>query len=567
MDHMKESNYSPIVLFVYDRLDHVRQCIDALLKNDLAQYSNLIIFSDGPKVHNEEKVQSVREYIRTIVGFSSIDIHIRERNIGLANSVISGVTEVIRKYGRVIVLEDDLITSPYFLKYMNDALNLYENDNNVISIHGYIYPVTGRLPDTFFLIGADCWGWATWERKWDYFEEDGNKLLDAIIEKKRAREFNFNDSYPYLEMLKDQTLGKNDSWAIRWYASAFINNMYTLYPGKSLIKNIGLDNSGTHCVAENIYNLSAFGKEIQLKKIKVTERKKNKNKIITFFSRKKKGGLLRLLRKLGKFALPYGIIRIIEIRKKEEKDNLTPDFFIGPVENWDKAATMTIGYDSDGILESCSIALEKVKNGEAVYERDSVLFDKIFFSWPLLVILLIIKNKYGKINVLDFGGSLGSSYYQNRHFLNCEVDWNIVEQNNFVAIGEEKFASEDLHFYSSIDDCLLENEPDLVLLSSVIPYLKDKDSWIERIVKINAEYIVIDRTLMSYGDKDEVFIQNVPDEIYAASYPLWFSSEKKLLGIFRDKYRLLFNEKAFTNSVINYKDYDERCYVFERINH
>lgn len=246
---------APIALFVYNRPWHTKQTIEALQKNFLASDSNLIIFSDGAKDSTESKegVLEVREYLKNIDGFKSIKIIERNRNYGLAESIISGVSEIVNQCGKIIVLEDDMISSQYFLQYMNEALDLYANEEEVISIHGYVYPTKKTLPETFFLKGADCWGWATWKRGWDLFELDGEKLLKELEEKKLTEEFDFSGSYPYTKMLKDQIFGRNDSWAIRWYASAFLKNKLTLYPGKSLINNIGLDGSGTHCNGDNTF--------------------------------------------------------------------------------------------------------------------------------------------------------------------------------------------------------------------------------------------------------------------------------------------------------------------------
>ena len=247
--------YAPITLFVYNRPAHTRQTVEALLKNELAGESDLIIFSDAPKKPEAaEAVREVREYIRTITEFRTVRIVERDRNWGLANSIIDGVTSVVNERGRIIVLEDDLVTSPYFLRFMNDALDLYERKESVISIHGYIYPVAEKLPETFFLRGADCWGWATWKRGWELFEPNGRKLLASLKSQRLEREFNFGGSYDYLEMLGSQVKGGNDSWAIRWYASAFLKTKLTLYPGRSLVLNIGNDNSGTHCGATEIFS-------------------------------------------------------------------------------------------------------------------------------------------------------------------------------------------------------------------------------------------------------------------------------------------------------------------------
>jgi len=263
---------SPIILFAYNRPWHTRQTVEALLKNRLAEASDLFIFSDAPKDEADKiNVDEVKKYLKSIKGFKSLKIIERQRNYGLVKSIITGVTEIINIYGKAIVVEDDLITSPYFLEYMNDALNFYNNNESVISISAYIYPVKARLPETLFLKGADCWGWATWKRGWDLFENDGQKLLNEITNKKLGKEFDYDNSYPFTEMLKDQIAGKVDSWAIKWQASAFVKNKLTLYPGKPLVKNIGFDNSGTHCSDSTKYDTVISQNPVTIKNIPVRQ--------------------------------------------------------------------------------------------------------------------------------------------------------------------------------------------------------------------------------------------------------------------------------------------------------
>jgi len=274
---------APIVLFVYNRPEHARRTVEALQKNDLADKSDLIIFSDGPKGNGDiEKVNDVRSYLKTISGFKSVEIIERTENLGLAKSIINGVTEIVNKYGKIVVLEDDLVTSPYFLKYMNDSLEIYENDDKVISIHGYVYPVRGFLPDTFFLRGADCWGWGTWKRGWDLFERDGQKLLKELRRSKLEKFFDVG-GYPYVKMLENQIIGLNDSWAIRWRASAFLNNKYTLYPGKSLVKNIGFDSSGANSGRNNYMDVELANHKIFIEFKQVKEDTKVMRKLIIYF--------------------------------------------------------------------------------------------------------------------------------------------------------------------------------------------------------------------------------------------------------------------------------------------
>ena len=297
---------APIILFVYKRPEHARRTIEALHNNKLAGHSKLFVFSDGPRSgQDRQPVQQVREYFRTVSGFESVVIIEREQNLGLAGSIIAGVTEIVNRYGRGIILEDDMVTSPYFLAYMNEALNMYENTEDVVSIHGYIYPVDKKLPDTFFLLGSDCWGWATWKRGWDLFEPDGRKLVSEIRMRNLQMRFDMNGSYPYMRMLIDQTQGKNDSWAVRWYASALINNRFTLYPGKSLVSNIGVDASGTHCNTTSMFDSDLATEPVRITKIPVVENAEALAAIERFFrsTRPSFGGplLSRVKKTIGKY--------------------------------------------------------------------------------------------------------------------------------------------------------------------------------------------------------------------------------------------------------------------------
>jgi len=246
---------SPVALFVYARPEHTRRTLSALQQNVLAEESDLIIYSDAARSREQhDAVREVRALLETVTGFRSLTIVHRQENFGLAKSIITGVTEVLEKSVRVIVLEDDMVTSPYFLSFMNGALDLYAHNECVASIHGYQYPVREKLPETFFLPGADCWGWATWRRAWAMFNPDGQYLLDELHRRKMTRAFNLNGAYPYSKMLENQINGKNDSWAIRWYASTFLAGKLTLYPGRSLVQNIGNDLSGAHSGATSKYD-------------------------------------------------------------------------------------------------------------------------------------------------------------------------------------------------------------------------------------------------------------------------------------------------------------------------
>ena len=258
---------APIVLFTFHRLEHTKKNIEYLKKNTLASESDLFIFSDGPRNNNEaEKVEKVREFLESVDGFKSVKIIKSESNKGLAKSVIGGVTDVIRTYKKVIVLEDDLETSPNFLSYMNESLDLYEERKDIWSIAGYSPNI--KIPDEYdkdvYLVGrASSWGWATWDDRWslnDWDVKDYNNFKRSR-EKKKLFNTRGTDMAP---MLEDQMKGRIDSWAVRWVYNQFKNNMLSVYPTKSLVRNIGNDLSGTHTAITDKYDVEINQKTVKL---------------------------------------------------------------------------------------------------------------------------------------------------------------------------------------------------------------------------------------------------------------------------------------------------------------
>lgn len=216
--------------------------------------------------------------------------------------------------------------------------------------------------------------------------------------------------------------------------------------------------------------------------------------------------------------------------------------WFGNFPTWYDAKRRCTGYDDNSILLACKNSLLKVKNGTAAYERDSVIFSDIYYSWPLLVGLLSAANETGgTLNVLDFGGSLGSSYYQNRHFIkNCrKYIWNIVEQPNFVDYGKQYFQDSHLKFHHTIEECCTDQKPNVILASSVLQYLENPYELLRKLIEVNALYFIIDRTPFVFDNNDIVLIQKVPPSIYKASYPCWAFSEKKFLEIFKNTYTLI----------------------------
>jgi putative methyltransferase (TIGR04325 family) len=552
--------YAPIVLFVYNRHDHTQKTIEALIANLPAKDSDLIIYSDAPKNQQSvDGVNAVRSFIKHIKGFQSVSIIERDKNWGLANSIIDGVTSVVNKYGKVIVLEDDIVTSPYFLTYMNEALTIYENQEQVISIHGYIYPVKKKLPDYFFLRGADCWGWATWKRGWDIFNPDAQYLLNEIKKQKLEKLFNFYNSYDYTGMLQMQIDGKISSWAVRWYASAFLAEKLTLYPGKSFVKNIGTDGSGTHCGDSDNYNIEFSEYYKPVLPIKTIDSIKARKLFSKYFSKNQKK--LHKIKYILKLFIPPIILKVFHSFKNNQKTFGREEVQFNETQlTWDNILHETSnGYNKNQILEKCKTSLLRVKNGEYPYERDSVLFTEKEIFFPLLSSLFFVALKHNNVlNIIDFGGSLGSTYFQNKDILKqtgIKINWNIIEQDSFVKCGNESFINEELKFYNNIDEVLKKTDISVCLLSSVLPYLKEPYNILETVKQSNIKYIIIDRTMFLENESNDILtIQKVPPEIYEASYPAWFLSLNKFYNNIKNDYNILLKWNSLDqHNLENYK--------------
>lgn len=239
---------TPIAFFAYKRPEHTLRALESLEQNCGSKFSKLYIFCDGAISEVDRiAVEKVRKIARSRQWCGTVHVVESDHNMGLANSIIAGVTRLCDEFGRVIVLEDDLITSPYFLDYMNSALDLYEEDSRVMQVSGYMFPVKNYRPDeVFFLPFTTSWGWGTWDRAWNCFDPNMKQYNNLISNTQLVRKFNLLGAYPYSAMLKNQIDGEIDSWAIRWYLSVFMMKGFVLYPKCTLVQNIGFDGSGTH---------------------------------------------------------------------------------------------------------------------------------------------------------------------------------------------------------------------------------------------------------------------------------------------------------------------------------
>lgn len=238
--------------------------------------------------------------------------------------------------------------------------------------------------------------------------------------------------------------------------------------------------------------------------------------------------------------------------------------WLGDYPSWESARRASTGYDTGLILDKVKQASLKVKAGQAAYERDSVLFDRIYYSWPVLAGLLWAASRDGgRLKILDFGGSLGTSYFQNRRFLAQVRDlrWNVVEQSHFVDCGKEHFADERLRFYGDVESCLIEASPDTLLLSSVLQYLESPHQMLDTLIAHKFKTIILNDTPCWIGGNDRITVQKVPPSIYPASYPSWVFGDASLSNHFLTDYELVSD---FSNGTIYHNNVTLKGFIFER---
>lgn len=277
--------FSPVVLFVYNRPEHTKKTLDALAANKYASQTDLIVYSDAAKnLSAEESVRQVRQIISQYASlFANVSIVEREINCGLAKNIIEGVTQVINQYDQVIVLEDDIVTSPSFLEFMNSALSKYKNSEQVWHISGWNYPIdSDGLSETFFWRTMNCWGWATWADRWQHFTKDPQRLVQSWS-KDEIKRFNLDGKYNFWSQVTANAQGKLNTWAIFWYATIFKHHGLCLNPVQSYVANIGHDGSGENCGTADPYQVQLSAKNVTYWSDTITENPQAVSRIKAFY--------------------------------------------------------------------------------------------------------------------------------------------------------------------------------------------------------------------------------------------------------------------------------------------
>lgn len=536
---------TPVLFLIFNRPDVTGLVFEAIKK---AKPKKLFVAADGPRAHKEgekEKCEETRKLILDNIDWDcEVKILFREENLGCKYAVSGAISWFFEHVEEGIILEDDCLPDPDFFKYCGELLEKYRNDSSVMHIgsNNFNNITEKRKSSYYFSHYVEIWGWATWRRAWKLYDPemkafpvlDRSVFLKSTFKTSTEREYwtnCFNTSFE----------NKVDTWDYQWVFCVYLNSGLCITPYTNLVTNLGFRPDATHTTTYHpaFSNMKALpiGKLIHPAEVKISWEDdgltyKNIYQSKTSFKR-------TIFNAIKKNKLFYDLL------KKVYNKLYTPtktDGWFGNYPDWASAEKLCTGYNSENILETVKNAVVKVKNGDAVYERDSVLFDEIQYSQPLIdAFKKIAKENSQLLDVVDFGGSLGSSFFQNRSFLSDikQLRWSVVEQKHFVDSGKQYIEGEQLKFYYSIDDALIVQKPQVLFLSSVIQYFEKPYDLIEKCLTYDFDYIIIDRTAFIESENERITIQIVPEFIYKASYPAWFFNEEKFINAFAPYYKLI----------------------------
>ncbi|MBK8640420.1 MAG: methyltransferase, TIGR04325 family [Chromatiaceae bacterium] len=494
-------------------------------------------------------------------------IYERAENHGLGRSILAGVTEVLSHHDACLVFEDDLICVPGTYQYLSSALTHYRDTPQVMSVTGWTHPqVTPTdVEDQCYFDGrAECLVWGTWARAWSGMNDQTAFEMMMTAERQGCERDAYGGDLPAMAEAESRL----NIWAVRWLYHHIRQRGLCLRPPWSMVEHIGFDARATNASsAERWANppLRACP-PIPIDWPTPVEHPSCAHLHQRAFPAPAVGPPPTLVRRLVRFgqrkvrSVTAGAA-LADVSPRRAVQALAPPILwqalrawrrsglgamlsghawgerlqlTGDCPSWEAAVADSTGYDAAVILERTRAALSRVKQGEAVYERDSVLFDEIHYAWPLLAGLTWAAARHGgKLVVLDFGGSLGSTWFQNRDLLRRlpSVRWNVVEQPAYVAVGQREFADETLRFYPSVRACVAEQAPNVIVLSGVLQYLEQPYDLLDELQQLTTADLIIDRTPFWAGSFDRLCVQHVPPEIYPASYPSWLFAEMRFRSI------------------------------------
>ena len=536
---MESSTYkvkSPILFLLFNRPSQTNIVFEQIRR---ARPSKLYLCADGPRLNNNPdqiKCIDVRKIVKKIDWDCECKTLFRDKNLGCKLSVANGIDWFFEQEEEGIILEDDILPNESFFRFGDEMLDLYRDNFKISSICGF-NPIGNKIfidnnSSYLFSNYNDIWGWATWKRSWKFYDKD---LKSWPLNKNKIKEIEKNRFQYWYDVFQNVYLGKINTWDHQWTYTGILNRTYCIIPNVNLVQNIGFDSDATHTKIKDGLLSKIMRNELKFPLNHPNQIINNKiydnflfhnivinKKLIKQFIYKFKNIIANVFYKL-----------FYKIHLYNKKNEIVK--WEGKYENWQDAMKYSNSYSNIQILEKCKTSLLRVKNGDAVYERDSIIFNEIQYSWPVTAILIKVGfENNSNLCILDYGGSLGSSFFQNKNFLSniSNLNWCIIEQEHFVECGIENFQNDNLSFYYDLDSFFDKNIPNIVLFSSVLQYLEKPYELLTKIIEEKVKYIIFDLTTFIDSNEDVITIQTVKPPIYDATYPCWFFNKEQLITFF-----------------------------------
>lgn len=527
-----------VAVFAYRRSLHLARVLRSLQVQWREIPLPIHLFLDGSRGEcDSAAVDACRNVAAQFTDSLDLNVRASTANIGLFGSITKGISELLDLYSEVIVIEDDILTSPYFLRYMLDGLTRYADQPRVASIHGYTPPIPARLPETFFLRGADCWGWATWRDRWSLFRSDAAVMAAEIRDRGLANKFNLGGGVPNLQLLDARAAGRSGSWAICWHASCFLADRFSLHPGRSLVRNIGIDSSGEHCSPTPELVAHLTDRPIPIQRIPVQETQW----ITTLYAKQ-----------LARLPLHLRLPRRFQPIRKKMRVYLGRSFrrvwpsrlpMLGEFESYKAALNRSSGYDTTEICTKVERAVRSVLEGRAGYERDGTAMEE---RPPSIIIFDLLRDHLQESDtVVDVGGGLGGLYVNAPELFPRKFRYLVLEQQAMAATGRRLAAAYRLPIEFLVADKDVLPDVDILILSGVLQYLPNPwDTLADLIRSCKPRIVLIDRTAVRRGTSRWSLQTNPGYYSRAVTYPIQILNCNRLKSSFPG-YRL---EREWHNS-------------------
>lgn len=544
----------PVVLFAYARPAHLARVLACLKENGVPL---ILAYADGAKgAADAAAVAETRALLRAI-DWSEVRLTERPANLGLGRNVLAGVTEVAARHEAFVVWEDDLVCVPGTYAWLCAALRHYANDPRVMSVsawtHSRITPA--EVTDRPYLDArAECWVWGGYARAWRGMDQTALEKM-AAVEANGLPADAYGTDLP--RMARDEA--SKNIWAVRWLYHHLQHGALCLRPPWSMVEHIGFDQAATNAPA-------AVGWEnppLQAAPPRPTAwpdalEHPACRRLWQAATADGNHGLAARCKRIVRRLVPAALLAPIEQRFFRIR-------WEGDYPDWVSARAACSGYDAAGITAKVVAAARQVRDGQAMYERDGMVFHQPAPVWPALAVLReAAKARGGGLTVLDFGGSLGSLYFQNRERLrDCRpLRWSVVEQPALVDAGRREFQTEELRFYSSSREACDDGMPDVLLLASVLCYLPAPWETLAGLLRTGPAKVIVERTGFAREGRTRLMVQQVPRNIYRASYPCWFFSRDEFLAVFAGRYRLVHEQPDVVSTP---PGVEFRSFHFERL--